>query len=84
MSLAGLVSVVVIGRNEGARLERCLRSVAAMERQGFDTETVYVDSGSSDNSIAIAERVAASSQTGCPDGASAACGSDKPSASATT
>jgi len=59
MSLAGLVSVVVIGRNEGARLERCLRSVAAMERQGFDTETVYVDSGSSDNSIAIAERLGA-------------------------
>ena len=37
------IAVVVIGRNEGARLERCLRSVAGRR-------TVYVDSGSSDGS----------------------------------
>jgi glycosyltransferase involved in cell wall biosynthesis len=45
-----LVSVVVIGRNEGERLLRCLDSVQAMRRSGFDSETIYVDSGSSDGS----------------------------------
>jgi GT2 family glycosyltransferase len=55
----GLVSVVVIGRNEGARLERCLAAVAAMARDGFETETIYVDSGSSDGSVALAERMGA-------------------------
>ena len=56
MSGPGLVSVVVIGRNEGAKLERCLASVAAMERDGFAVEVIYVDSGSMDSSLAIAER----------------------------
>nr|WP_047166958.1 glycosyltransferase [Sphingomonas sp. Y57] len=37
------VAVVVIGRNEGDRLDRCLRSVQGLR-------TVYVDSGSSDGS----------------------------------
>jgi GT2 family glycosyltransferase len=44
------VGVVVIGRNEAARLEGCLRSVAAPGRT-----VVYVDSGSSDASVAIAK-----------------------------
>ncbi len=50
-----LVSVVVIGRNEGARLESCLRSVTSMERVGFTTELIYVDSASTDESAALAE-----------------------------
>lgn len=50
-----LVSVVVIGRNEGKRLERCLQSIAAMVRDGFTTEVIYADSGSVDDSIALAE-----------------------------
>jgi len=37
--------VVVIGRNEGERLRRCLRSVSAF------AEVVYVDSGSIDGSV---------------------------------
>lgn len=37
------IAVVVIGRNEGERLDHCLRSVAGLR-------TVYVDSGSSDGS----------------------------------
>lgn len=41
--------VVVIGRNEGERLVRCLRSIAA-----FDGPVVYVDSGSTDSSPARA------------------------------
>lgn len=49
-----LVSVVIIGRNEGARLQRCLRSVDAMVRNGFTTEVLYVDSGSTDTSLASA------------------------------
>jgi GT2 family glycosyltransferase len=43
------VGVVVIGRNEGERLMRCLDSLA---RAGVDDENiVYVDSGSSDGSV---------------------------------
>jgi GT2 family glycosyltransferase len=46
-----VLSVVVIGRNEGERLARCLDSIASMRPiQGF-TETIYVDSGSSDGSM---------------------------------
>lgn len=43
------VGVVVIGRNEGERLRRCLDSLA-----GHATSLVYVDSGSSDGSVALA------------------------------
>lgn len=46
---ASLVGVVVIGRNEGARLERCLASVA-----GLADLVVYVDSGSTDDSVPMA------------------------------
>ena len=42
--------VVAIGRNEGDRLKRCLESV-----QGLSTGVVYVDSGSTDDSIAAAQ-----------------------------
>ena len=42
--------VVVIGRNEGERLQRCLNSVATSAQL-----TVYVDSGSSDGSVNLAE-----------------------------
>ena len=57
-----LVSVVVIGRNEGARLDACLRSVRDIEGtqsgtapDGFTTELIYVDSASTDGSVALAE-----------------------------
>ncbi len=43
------VGVVVIGRNEGERLQRCLHSVAQTA-----AVVVYVDSGSSDGSVAFA------------------------------
>jgi len=45
---------VVIGRNEGKRLERCLTSLAPQ----VDC-LVYVDSGSQDNSVAFAKSVGA-------------------------
>ncbi len=43
------IGIVVIGRNEGERLERCLRSVV-----GLGAPVVYVDSGSADGSPARA------------------------------
>jgi cellulose synthase/poly-beta-1,6-N-acetylglucosamine synthase-like glycosyltransferase len=39
------ISVVVIGRNEGERLTRCLRSLSFLE-----ADVIYVDSASTDNS----------------------------------
>lgn len=44
------LGVVAIGRNEGARLRRCLESLRAA-----DAPVVYVDSGSTDGSVALAE-----------------------------
>lgn len=43
------VGVVVIGRNEGERLQRCLQSVVGTNRM-----VVYVDSGSTDGSVNLA------------------------------
>ena len=50
--LTGRVGVVVIGRNEGERLRRCLGSVADV-----DEPVVYVDSGSADGSVQFARSV---------------------------
>lgn len=49
------VGVVVIGRNEGERLIKCLTSVRAVF-----TTIIYVDSGSTDGSRAAAARLGAS------------------------
>lgn len=43
------IGVVIIGRNEGERLRRCLESVT-----GVADQVVYVDSGSTDGSVAMA------------------------------
>ena len=48
------IGVVIIGRNEGARLERCLTSANANT-----AAVVYVDSGSTDGSQAMAESMGA-------------------------
>ncbi|CAI8973355.1 Glycosyltransferase [Pseudomonas sp. IT-P253] len=45
------IGVVVIGRNEGLRLERCLASLA-----GTAQKIVYVDSGSTDGSVQMAQQ----------------------------
>jgi glycosyltransferase involved in cell wall biosynthesis len=45
------VAIVAIGRNEGVRLEGCLASLA-----GLGAPVVYVDSGSRDDSVAVARR----------------------------
>jgi len=49
------IGVVVIGRNEGERLLRCLESVRVITGN-----TVYVDSGSTDGSVPAARQVGAS------------------------
>jgi glycosyltransferase involved in cell wall biosynthesis len=50
----GGVAAVVIGRNEGERLKRCLQSIVGRLRA-----VVYVDSGSTDGSVAFAEQIGA-------------------------
>ncbi|MBB2487066.1 glycosyltransferase [Mitsuaria sp. WAJ17] len=45
------ISVVIIGRNEGERLHRCLQSVRAARWQGLTYELIYVDSASTDGSL---------------------------------
>jgi glycosyltransferase involved in cell wall biosynthesis len=45
-----LISVVVIGRNEGELLVNCLKSVDRVRRDGFRIELIYVDTNSSDGS----------------------------------
>jgi GT2 family glycosyltransferase len=42
------LSIIAIGRNEGERLKACLRSLPA------DARRIYVDSGSTDDSVAFA------------------------------
>ncbi|MGB3532835.1 MAG: glycosyltransferase family A protein [Microcoleaceae cyanobacterium] len=46
------IGVVAIGRNEGARLKKCLDSI--IKETNFADFIVYVDSGSTDNSLEIA------------------------------
>ena len=48
------IGVVVIGRNEGARLKRCLESIVS---EGV--KVVYVDSGSTDDSVETARGLGA-------------------------
>ncbi|NVK15864.1 MAG: glycosyltransferase [Rhodobacteraceae bacterium] len=51
---AAAIAAVVIGRNEGERLIRCLRSL-----QGQVQQLVYVDSGSTDGSAEAARKLGA-------------------------
>jgi len=54
MNRSTTVAAVVIGRNEGARLRRCLTSL-----QGQVARIVYVDSGSTDDSVSFARSIGA-------------------------
>lgn len=51
--MTDMLGIVVIGRNEGERLVRCLASI------GVGHPVVYVDSGSTDDSVAAATRAGA-------------------------
>lgn len=48
------VGAVIVGRNEGERLVRCLASM-----QGTADRMIYVDSGSADNSVGVARAAGA-------------------------
>jgi len=48
--LTSNVGIVVIGKDEGERLRACLESLKA-----YQVPTVYVDSGSTDDSVALAD-----------------------------
>ncbi|HWE53385.1 MAG TPA: glycosyltransferase [Bryobacteraceae bacterium] len=50
---APVLSIVVIGRNEGERLAACLKSIRAARMPG-PVELIYVDSGSADESAGLA------------------------------
>ena len=50
MSTQNRIGIVVIGRNEGGRLIRCLTSLKE------NKQLVYVDSGSTDSSVIEARR----------------------------
>ena len=54
------VSIVIIGRNEGERLVRCLESVRTMVANHPAAELIYVDSGSTDASVRCALQFGAS------------------------
>lgn len=55
------IGIVVIGRNEGDRLRVCLESLDVTQNR------VYVDSGSTDNSIALARSLGAATVPLAPD-----------------
>ena len=48
------LTFVVIGYNEGATLEACLKSTYEADLDGLTYEVIYVDGGSSDDSVAAA------------------------------
>ena len=55
MSSKPTVSVVIIGRNEGQRLQRCIQSVQAAHWDSMCYDIWYVDSRSTDDSLARAQ-----------------------------
>lgn len=53
------VSIVIIGRNEGERLGRCIASVRAIDGVDGEIDLIYVDSGSVDGSTLLAAKAGA-------------------------
>ena len=70
--VAPYLSVVVIGRNEGERLERCLRSIREADYPAEKIELIYVDTDSTDDSREIAGSLGADVVTTKPERPSAA------------
>jgi len=56
-----MISFIIIGKNEGWRLERCLQSIVSIVKQDkiVDCEIIYVDSQSTDNSIELTKQYGA-------------------------
>ncbi|MFN0085244.1 MAG: glycosyltransferase [Blastocatellia bacterium] len=68
------LSVVIIGRNEGARLVRCIDSVKGMRAPAGGVEIIYVDSNSTDGSAVRARIMGARVIVVHPERPSAALG----------
>lgn len=68
------ISVVVIGRNEGERLTRCLESVRAADYPPDAIDLIYVDTDSTDDSCDRARRLGANVVQIHPERPSAAAG----------
>ncbi|OQW93063.1 MAG: glycosyl transferase family 2 [Beggiatoa sp. IS2] len=68
------LSVVIIGRNEGERLLRCIRSVQAAHYPPEMIEIIYVDSASVDDSVAQAQALGVQVLTVHPQRPAAAIG----------
>jgi cellulose synthase/poly-beta-1,6-N-acetylglucosamine synthase-like glycosyltransferase len=68
------LSVVIIGRNEGSRLVRCIRSAQAMRDIRGPIEIIYVDSASKDGSAERARALGARVIVVHPERPSAALG----------
>lgn len=68
------LAVVIIGRNEGERLRRCLESVQHMDNPFASLDIIYVDSDSTDNSRHIATEYGARVLTVKPERPAAAIG----------
>ena len=49
-----MISVIIIGKNEGSRLDTCLTEAKRALRM-LSHELIYVDSRSTDDSVAIAK-----------------------------
>lgn len=59
MNQIPLISIVVIGRNEGPRLGDCFDAIQRIRFPSEKVEWIYVDSGSRDNSMQIAAEAGA-------------------------
>ena len=67
MNATTTVSVVIIGRNEGQRLQRCIASVRQAHWGTLRHDIWYVDSRSTDDSLALAQAQGAQTRV-LPDG----------------
>ena len=56
-----MISFIIIGKNEGWRLQKCLQSISYVVEQDAiaNYEIIYVDSQSTDNSIELAKQYGA-------------------------
>ena len=56
-----MISFIIIGKNEGWRLEKCLQSIVSIVKQDniVDYEIIYVDSRSTDDRIELAKQYGA-------------------------
>jgi len=72
--MSAQLSVVIIGRNEGQRLETCIRSVQAVHHATKIAEIIYVDSASTDDSVARAAALGTKVLTVYPEYPAAAIG----------